>query len=361
MSIWSANQTLNVPDESLQRQGFGTVGGDHVVNGSMSNRKSASVVDSLDTRITYGAFNAGTAGFAQLADLSFTSRGSQVVIGGVATNGAPNSAAAYRFTGTSIGVLASTNPQSGIIQIYIDGVLTQGKLPVNAGLTIQSGINAPAVYAADTVISVYGTTASFPTSGRLLVGQELIDYTGTTGTTFTGCIRGVGGTIAADHTAADAISLWDSQVDLATVTEYATRRLVYYNPLLQPGDHQIIIVAQTSPSSTYSRVYFEGFIQGQLLGAGNIFTQIGTITKQLTTSANGYADIGTFTQFNPDIVIISILGFTQPNAAGDNTVPLGTMGFDYNAGTLPHLYLHNGQASSTFNITITFCYIGESL
>ncbi len=43
------------------------------------------------------------------------------------------------------------------------------------------------------------STAGFPASGRLLIGTELVDYTGTTGNSFTGASRGVGGTTAASH------------------------------------------------------------------------------------------------------------------------------------------------------------------
>jgi hypothetical protein len=361
MSIWSADQNLNVPDESAQRQGFGTVGGDHVVNGSLSNRKASSVVDPLDTRISYGAFQAN--GLLVRTDtndaLSFTSRGTNAVLGGTVGTGTPGAAGAYRFTGTSIGVLASTNPFSGVIQVFIDGVPTPGKLPVNVGLRMASN-PGPAVLAGDTVVNILGSTSAFPSSGRILIGGELIDYTGTLTQSFTGCTRGAGGTLPADHTGADSVSLWDYQVDLSTTSDYATRRLVYYNPLLQPGDHQIVIVVQPSIYSGYARIYFEGFVQGQLLGAGNIFTQIATITLPVTTSANGHYDLGVLATFNPDVVIIGVLGITQPNAAGDNTVALGQLGIKYDQNTLPFLYLHTAQPSSTFNVTISFSYLGES-
>ena len=50
--------------------------------------------------------------------------------------------------------------------------------------------------AAVTTITV-ASTSKFPSKGYLVVKRELISYTGTTATTFTGCTRGVGGTTAA--------------------------------------------------------------------------------------------------------------------------------------------------------------------
>ena len=47
-----------------------------------------------------------------------------------------------------------------------------------------------------TTITV-ASTALFPAKGFIVVKREIISYTGTTATTFTGCTRGVGGTTAA--------------------------------------------------------------------------------------------------------------------------------------------------------------------
>lgn len=56
----------------------------------------------------------------------------------------------------------------------------------------------------DTTISL--TDASgFPKRGQLKVGDERILYTGKTGNSLTGCVRGYKGTIAASHTAGDAV------------------------------------------------------------------------------------------------------------------------------------------------------------
>lgn len=55
-----------------------------------------------------------------------------------------------------------------------------------------------AINSSVTTITV-DSTLGFPASGEVLIDSERISYTGTTATTFTGCTRGVGGTVAASH------------------------------------------------------------------------------------------------------------------------------------------------------------------
>ena len=49
-----------------------------------------------------------------------------------------------------------------------------------------------------TTITVDSTTG-FPTTGKIIIGEEIISYTGKTSTTFTGCVRGSSGTTAIHH------------------------------------------------------------------------------------------------------------------------------------------------------------------
>lgn len=44
------------------------------------------------------------------------------------------------------------------------------------------------------------STSGFPSSGNIQINSEIINYTGTTSTTFTGCTRGYAGTTAVSHT-----------------------------------------------------------------------------------------------------------------------------------------------------------------
>jgi hypothetical protein len=58
--------------------------------------------------------------------------------------------------------------------------------------------------AADTTLTVL-STALFPATGSVRVGSETIVYTGTTSTTFTGCVRGQDGTLATAHAIGAAV------------------------------------------------------------------------------------------------------------------------------------------------------------
>jgi hypothetical protein len=65
--------------------------------------------------------------------------------------------------------------------------------------TLASGINASV-----TSLTI-ASASSFPTSGRVQIGQELITYTGVTGNTLTGLTRGALGTTAAIHSSGDTV------------------------------------------------------------------------------------------------------------------------------------------------------------
>ena len=66
-----------------------------------------------------------------------------------------------------------------------------------AYLTVDPGV-------AGATITV-NSTATFPAAGRIVIDSELINYTGTTATTFTGATRGVGGTTATTHAIGNAV------------------------------------------------------------------------------------------------------------------------------------------------------------
>lgn len=55
-----------------------------------------------------------------------------------------------------------------------------------------------------TTVNVASTTG-FPTAGYITIEAEAISYTGTTGTSFTGCTRGADGTTAASHVTATSV------------------------------------------------------------------------------------------------------------------------------------------------------------
>lgn len=361
MSVWSLNGQTPRSDVRAERIAAGTVGGEHTVPRGLVGRNVTSIIDDTDPRITYGTYTGGAAGFGLYGSLSFAQLGTQTVIGDDGSaKGTAGAAAHTAFTGTSIGVMGSTNPYSGTMTVLIDGVVTPGRVPVFVSLHVPSNVNAPAVLAADATINTLAIPAAIPSTGVLMLGGELIAYSGKTSTSFTGCTRGYKGTIAGDHYANETVYLWDSSVDLGTTTNYGNKRLLYYNPFLAPGDHTITIYS-SSGFTTYNLIYFDGFIVGSLLGSQNIFTQTGTITASVTTDGNGHCDIGTIVSNNSDVSIIGILGYSPDNTETSNTTPMAQLGIKYAQSGEPYFYIHNGPASTTFNVLISFTYIGESL
>lgn len=70
----------------------------------------------------------------------------------------------------------------------------------NKETSLTAGIDAVV-----TTLPVVSTTG-FPTVGFVSVDTEIISYTGTTATSFTGCVRGASGTTAASHASAATVS-----------------------------------------------------------------------------------------------------------------------------------------------------------
>lgn len=73
------------------------------------------------------------------------------------------------------------------------GAGSWGGYAVSATTYLNGSINA-----STTTITV-DSASNFPSTGVLLIDEELITYSGKTSTTFTGCTRGTSGTIAASH------------------------------------------------------------------------------------------------------------------------------------------------------------------
>ena len=80
----------------------------------------------------------------------------------------------------------------------------------------------------DTTINV-DSTAKFPSSGRIIIDSELIDYTGTTPTSFTGATRGTGSIATIAFDAASSSNLGDNVTNLTwahTVTALGSNRIL---------------------------------------------------------------------------------------------------------------------------------------
>jgi hypothetical protein len=199
-----------------------------------------------------------------------------------------------------------------------------------------------------------------------LIDSELITYSGKASNTLTGCTRGTGGTTAAAHNWSAIVYKWDSTAGLnfgagavtTSAGNYATEQLVWFNPFLSPGHHQVTVVVIESASIAGYNFWFDGFVVGPLVGAQSIFRNIATATISATTNAGGYADVGALTT-RTGISIIGVLGYDQVSPApGAAAFPDLAITDDGNGA--PSFYFM-GAATTAYVIRVCFIYIGETI
>lgn len=65
-------------------------------------------------------------------------------------------------------------------------------------ISVQNSYLSSDITSSDTLITLINAS-SYPSSGSVVIGNEVITYTGISGNSLTGCIRGTGGTVAASH------------------------------------------------------------------------------------------------------------------------------------------------------------------
>lgn len=98
----------------------------------------------------------------------------------------------------AVSVTPKTNGDGAVTNINTDADWTANRNAVVVAIVQQP------VGAADTIIYV-DDTSNFPASGYIQIGTEVIQYTGKTSTSFTGCVRGVNNTPASAHSIGDAV------------------------------------------------------------------------------------------------------------------------------------------------------------
>lgn len=111
-----------------------------------------------------------------------------------------------RATGNLSGIRSVPDPPS---PSYAGGALVSLPGSVIYASTTATANPPPAalsanVNAASSSIPV-ASTFGHPSSGTVLIGSELIDYSGLTATSFTGAVRGTGGTTAASHDSGEIV------------------------------------------------------------------------------------------------------------------------------------------------------------
>ena len=130
---------------------------------------------------------------------SFTTNTFEVISTPTANTFTVTMASAETGTGVTAGGALSMTPYVTIGPISQTSAYGWGT-GLFGGVVIPSVANAlnGGINNSVTTITVDSTTG-FPTTGTIDIDSELITYTGLTGTTFTGCVRGVNGTTAASH------------------------------------------------------------------------------------------------------------------------------------------------------------------
>jgi len=91
--------------------------------------------------------------------------------------------------------LFTTNTGGALLQFPNGAFHQDGTTTLTSGITNVSTTPIPVA-----------STALFATAGHILIGSELIAYTGKTSTTFTGITRGVYGTTNTSHSTGDAVT-----------------------------------------------------------------------------------------------------------------------------------------------------------
>ena len=116
-------------------------------------------------------------------------------------------------------------------------------------ITLAANINASAT----TITVAPATTGLNQAGGRIQTDSEMIDYTGATSTTLTGCTRGVNGTTAASHTAGavvwavDAFLLAHKHEAIGRIG-WKRRRVEVDGVLIVPADFSIWTSRDASPA-----------------------------------------------------------------------------------------------------------------
>ena len=360
MTYWKNKGTLDAPDNTIQRTNFGTVGADQVVPKSLGGHTSNAIIDDANPAIRYGVYKSGTAIFTDTRSGSWDYDGSTTwfkTVGG---------AAVFTFDGTSIAVMARTNTKSGAFNVYIDDVLSKGRILVSEQLSMT--IYTISLNATDTSIVLVSVASIVGTAGEVMIGSERITFTGITGTTLTGCTRGANGSSATIHSYTENVYMMDYYVpcwlDPVASLDFSNGQIVYYNPFLQPGHHKIVIVSVNNPSAAQQGFWFDGFIVGTLLGARQINRQVGTVTITVQADAQGYADLGAINT-TTGTAIVGLLGYYVGTSGAyprlmcfGNSNVAGTGPDDY---TFPAYAISGATPANWCTITLVFTFIGESI
>lgn len=251
LSIDASDLTTGVLSIAQGGTGASTLAGNRLIgmNGTGTAQQAVTCAQnqvlSFDGTGAYGCYNVGSifAGFVNSGN-SFAVDATLGTNDAFALNFETNNVAHMALTAAGNFGIGTSTPNE---KFEVLGSARLGQAP--ATLTTLS----VAATATDTTLTVVATT-DYPSSGTLLVDNEAILYTGKTGTTFTGLIRGVFGTAAAAHASS------------AVVNNYLT--LVGGSPTLPKmivtGDGRVGI-GTVSPNSSQLHVVGNTRMQGETI------------------------------------------------------------------------------------------------
>lgn len=209
---------------------------------------------------------------------------------------------------------ATGSTVSGNATVILNSGTIAGPVTITASTNINTGTPttiSAAIDATQTTISVASTTG-FPATGRIRIDNELIDYTGITAASFTGCTRGVVSTTSLGHSSGvkvynqDTISSSASQISIGGGVPSATHWGIAAVPFNLPG----LIVWGSNIKSIISAYMADRFgnynvLEGQSVSfypeAGAIERQGVTTTTVTATAGVAQADIRTQNPMPQDV------------------------------------------------------------
>lgn len=359
--IHSVGGQLNNRDKAT-RQSFGTVGGDHVINSTLSNNSMANIVDDQDPRIAYGRYASLFPG----GPINITaSRSTGTSYSNTSTQLSQEGACAQlHFSGTYIGIVATMFNQSMDILVLVDGKPTKGIGPGPTMALASDTINATHPLTADAMtirlFSDVVATASWDLAGEIAIGSERITYDGISYdagadiSTLNVTARGANGTAPQVHSWDTVVHRMTERVRMsygATSPIYATSMEVYRNPFIEPGDHTVTIIALNNAQGG-TVLIFDGFTLAPLQTLSNVSRTYVNSRVTFTTDANGYYYFGNLI-LSGSLYVIGFMGHIT--TAGPDQVRY----FCYNAGGTPGTAFL-GTPGKAYTVEMHFSTVGAT-
>ncbi len=131
-----------------------------------------------------------------------------------------------------------------------------------------------------TTINVASTTGFASPSGSLWIGNELITYTGTTSTSFTGCTRGTSGTTAYPYTASTAVAADTTSIVLTSGTGFPA------------SNGTIVIDSESITYSTKTVNTLSGCVRGANGTRAAAHSAGATVTEVITSGTTSWTGWG---------------------------------------------------------------------